>query len=80
MKNNAVHIQEFADELKNFSDHPRNPQPEDVTKILNDVFLATDAIGQISKQVEFFVNGDISTETFLQRYKALETELGTKLA
>lgn len=80
MKNNAVHIQEFADELKNFSDHPRNPQPEDVTKILNDVFLASSVVAQISKQVEFFVNGDISTATFLERYKTLETELGTKLA
>ena len=89
-RNSAYKIQEFAESLQNYLDSPgpmaafgmptfddNNPQ---VRKILSDTAIATSAIARIAKEVEFYLNGDITEEIFLKRYKELETRLETELA
>ena len=88
-RNNAVRIQEFADDLQNFVDSPgRDPQfgsrdvkdEQKVNKILKDAIIAATLIAKIAKEVEFYVQGDINKKTFLARYEKLEKQIEAELA
>jgi len=89
MKKNAKNIQEFADDLKNFTDHPLkgfgmfngdDETDKKIDAIMRDMIMATAAIAQIAKELEFFINGDISRDVLLERYAAIEKDQETKLA
>lgn len=88
MSRNAAHIRQFADELQNFIDrtHPMEKfgitteEDKEMDKILSDVGKALTLTAEISKEVEFFMQGDISRTTFLQRYKKIEDRINTELA
>lgn len=77
-RNNAGRIQEFADDLRNFAETPS--EDERINKILSDAVMATTMVAKIAKEVEFYVQGDISKETFLKRYDKLEELLKAELA
>jgi len=89
-RNSAYKIQEFSEAVQNYLDSPGPmgafglPHLDDkdpsVKQILADVAIATRAIAQIAKEVEFYLNGDITEEIFLRRYKELEQKLNTELA
>lgn len=89
-RNNAVRIQEFADDLRNFADNQR-PEPqfgsqdvkeeeEKVNKILKNAVIVASLIAKIAKEVEFYVQGDINRKTFLKRYEQLEKQIEAELA
>jgi len=77
-------IRGFADDLQNYIDRPHqedpSPEGQKLTKLLQDTALAADVIATIGKQVEFYVNGEISKETLLKRYEEIEKESEAKLA
>jgi len=88
MSRHASHIRQFTDELKNFIDrtHPmedfgiRTESDQEMDKILGDVVLVSAITASLAKEVEFFMQGDISRTTFLARYKAIEKEYEAQLA
>ena len=89
-RNSAYKIQEFAESLQNYLDSPGpfakfgmpdfDDNDPNVQQILTNVAVATRAMAQVAKEVEFYLNGDITEEIFLKRYKALEQKLNTELA
>ena len=88
MSRRAAHIREFTEELQNFIDrtHPmeefgvRSEPDKEMDKILADVVLAAGITAALAKEVEYFMQGDISRTTFLERYKKIEEEFKPKLA
>lgn len=88
MRRNAANIQTFADDLENFIAQPPGAafgltgdlaDPE-IEKIFRNTALVASITAAISKQIEFYMNGDINKEIFLKRYKEIENESETKLA
>ncbi len=83
-KDNAGRIQEFADDLRNFVDTPEQwpagENDEQMQKILLDAVMAATVIARIAKEVEFYMQGDISKSTFLTRYKKIEKRIAAELA
>lgn len=74
---NSTHMQEFADDLRNYVD--RGEQPKDIHAILGDLVLAAEITAAVAKEAEFLVQGQITKETFLVRYKAIEDRFNGKL-
>ena len=75
----ARHIAEFGHELQNFIDAGkletlggRTTDQQVIDKILADVVVATTITAALARQTEYFMQGDISRSTFLQRYKEIE--------
>jgi len=88
MSRRASHIREFRDELQNFIDRTRpmeefggrSDPDKEMDRILADVVLASAIVADLAKEVEYFMQGDISRTTFLERYKKIEEEFKPKLA
>jgi hypothetical protein len=77
-RGSAAQIQQFADDVKNYNEC-RETAPN-VEKILSDTAMASAMLARIAKEVEFYINGDITEQVFLDRYAKIEQELKTKLA
>ena len=73
----AKHIRIFNEELSAEGMTPA-PSEESIT-ILRNMSLASEVLAAIAMQVEFYVNGKITEEVFLRRYKEIEKKYENKL-
>ena len=79
--NNSKHIQEFADDLKNFVDRSSTKHlGHEVQTILSNTQLVASITAAMAKEAEWLYLGEISKATFLVRIKEIENEYETKLA